>query len=303
MEWILYCIIIVLLLVIVYLYWRTVKTLRRLDEMMDQALNNTFCEANFTESKLSRLEAKLYRYLLSGVTSRRQIKEEKNAIQILVSDISHQTKTPLANVLLYAELLAEAPELSADSKQLAEQIENQAAKLNFLIQSLVKTSRLENGIVAVQPKENSIRELLQTIDYAATAKEHGITLLVYDIPDLYAVFDLKWTREAIANIIDNALKYTPRGGSVSICVQNYEMFVRVDISDTGIGITEEESAKIFGRFYRSPRVAEKSGVGIGLYLAREIIHQEGGYIKVTSEVGKGSVFSIFLSKQQNLAKL
>ena len=87
-------------------------------------------------------------------------------------------------------------------------------------------------------------------------------------------------------------------------VREYELFVRVDIADTGIGMTEEETAKIFTRFYRSPRTAEEPGVGIGLYLCREIISTEGGYIKVSSEPEKGSVFSVFLPKQTaNLSKL
>ena len=86
-------------------------------------------------------------------------------------------------------------------------------------------------------------------------------------------------------------------------LQEYEMFVRIDVADTGIGIAEEDIAKIFLRFYRSPCVSEEKGTGIGLYLAREIVGKEGGYIKVSSKIGKGSVFSIYLSKQINLSKL
>ena len=122
--------------------------------------------------------------------------------------------------------------------------------------------------------------------------------------EIYAFFDFKWTLEAISNLVDNAIKYTPNGGNIRISVREYELFVRVDIADTGIGMTEEETAKIFTRFYRSPRTAEEPGVGIGLYLCREIISTEGGYIKVSSEPEKGSVFSVFLPKQTaNLSKL
>lgn len=118
-----------------------------------------------------------------------------------------------------------------------------------------------------------------------------------DIPDLTAEFDIKWTAEAIANIIDNAVKYTPPGGTVTVSAEEYEMFVRINIADTGIGMREDETAKVFTRFYRSPAVSSEEGVGIGLYLAREIITRENGYIKVSSQPGKGSVFSVFLPKK------
>lgn len=114
---------------------------------------------------------------------------------------------------------------------------------------------------------------------------------------------MKWTLEAVSNIVDNAIKYTPSGGSVTICSQEYEMFVCIRIADTGIGMSEEETAKIFTRFYRSSEVSDERGVGIGLYLAREIIAKEGGYIKVSSKKGEGSVFSVFLPKNKNLSKL
>ena len=113
--------------------------------------------------------------------------------------------------------------------------------------------------------------------------------------DAFAVFDFKWTEEALANIVDNAIKYTEHG-TITISAVSYEMFARIDISDTGSGIPETEQAKIFARFYRSNSVQKQEGVGIGLYLARQIISGEGGYIKVASVPGKGSTFSIFLPK-------
>ena len=114
--------------------------------------------------------------------------------------------------------------------------------------------------------------------------------------DSFAVFDFKWTAEALANIVDNALKYTEHG-TITISAVSYEMFARIDISDTGSGIPENEQAKIFARFYRSKSVQEQEGVGIGLYLARQILSGEDGYIKVTSALGKGSTFSVFLPKE------
>ena len=145
--------------------------------------------------------------------------------------------------------------------------------------------------------------MLEGIDCTDAAEEKGVTLTFTDISDITAVFDLKWTAEAISNIIDNAIKYTPTDGAVTVSATEYEMFAKIDISDTGIGMTEEETAEVFTRFYRSPRVHDDRGVGIGLYLAREILSRQGGYIKVRSEIEHGSIFSVFLPKTANLSKL
>ena len=109
-----------------------------------------------------------------------------------------------------------------------------------------------------------------------------------------AVFDPKWTEEAVCNLLDNAVKYTPAGGAVSLSVTAYELFCRLDVTDTGPGIKEAEQSLIFQRFYRSPAAGSTEGVGIGLYLCRQIAERQGGYIKVSSRVGAGSTFSLFL---------
>ena len=169
-------------------------------------------------------------------------------------------------------------------------------KLRFLIDSLIKLSRLENGIISLSPQHTALQSLLQGIaeQYSAKAAEKGLSLSLHDT-DIFATFDSKWTAEALANIVDNAIKYTEHG-AIKISAVSYEMFARIDISDTGTGILESEQAKIFARFYRSNSVQKQEGVGIGLYLARQIISGEGGYIKVSSVPGKGSTFSVFLPK-------
>lgn len=294
-------IILVLIALICVIYLRTSKILTDIDKMLDSAINNTFSESEFTEKKLSKLESKMYRFLMSGSTALKQINSEKDGIKTLIADISHQTKTPISNILLYSQLLKEIPDLA--DNEIVSQIEKQTKKLSFLISSLIKTSRLENGIINVNPKENSVKKLLECIDYESIAAAKDISCNIEITSEITAVFDFKWTLEAVSNIVDNAIKYTPVGGTVTISAKEYEMFACVNIADTGIGISEDETAKIFSRFYRSTEVSDESGVGIGLYLAREILTKEGGYIKVSSEKGKGSVFSVFLPKKSNLSKL
>ena len=282
----------------VIVYWnrrKAGKTMEAIEKMLDAAMAGSFSESGFDESKLSALETKFAHYLSAAETSSRNVAQEKNRIKSLIADISHQTKTPIANLLLYSELLMEE-DLPPSAKANVEALYNQSEKLRFLIDSLVKLSRLENGILSLSPQPTALQPLLRGIaeQYAAKAAEKGLSLQLRDT-DTTATFDMKWTAEALANVVDNAIKYTEYG-VITISAVSYELFARVDISDTGPGIPENEQAKIFTRFYRSKAVQKQEGVGIGLYLARQIISGEGGYIKVTSAPGKGSTFSVFLPK-------
>lgn len=264
-----------------------------LDAMLTAGIDGNFTESTFDESMLSALETRFAHFLSASVVSAQNVAGEKDRIKELIGDISHQTKTPIANLLLYTELLQEEA-LTQEAKEYASTIHAQSKKLQFLIDALVKLSRLENGIIVLHPEKNSIKPILQDIhqQFEQKASEKGLTLTVNSV-DASACFDPKWTAEALCNIVDNAIKYT-KNGSVTLSVTPYEMFLRVDVADTGIGISEKDQAKIFSRFYRGDINAKQEGVGIGLYLAREILRTEGGYIKVCSETGKGSIFSVFL---------
>lgn len=273
---------------------RTKKTLEKISGMLDAAIDGSFVESVFDESALSAVEAKLARYLSICAVSSKNLLAEKDKIKELISDISHQTKTPIANILLYSQLLSEH-ELPEDCIVCVKALSAQAEKLNFLISALVKTSRLETGIITVSPKQEAVQRLLddawQQIMPKAEAKDISVNL---EGTELSACFDLKWTTEAVYNIIDNGVKYTERGGRITIKAIPYELFCRIDITDNGIGIAEHEQSKIFTRFYRLAAVSNQEGVGIGLFLAREILAAEGGYIKVSSVLGYGSTFSVFL---------
>ena len=271
------------------------KTMETIEKMLDAAMAGSFSESGFDESKLSALETKFAHYLSAAETSSRNVAQEKDRIKSLIADISHQTKTPIANLLLYSELLMEE-DLPASARANVDALYSQAEKLRFLIDSLVKLSRLENGILSLSPQSAALQPLLRGVaeQYAAKAAEKGLSLQLQDT-NASAIFDMKWTAEALANMVDNAIKYTEHG-TITISAGSYELFARIDISDTGPGIPESERSKIFTRFYRSKNAGEQEGVGIGLYLARQIISCEGGYIKVSSIPGKGSTFSMFLPR-------
>ena len=282
----------------VWTHLRTRRMLDTLGKMLDDAIRGEFRESLYDESRLSALETRMAHYLSASAVSAKNLAEEKDAIKTLIGDISHQTKTPIANLLLYSELLLEddTDNLSVQMRENIVQIHAQSEKLQFLIASLVKLSRLENGILQLSPQEEALKSMLtlavKETEFKARAK--GLELILHDT-DEKAYFDSKWTLEAICNILDNALKYTNEG-TISLSVTAYEMFVRIDIKDSGIGIKEEELPKIFSRFYRSEDTKNMEGVGIGLYLSRQILSEEGGYIKVSSVYGQGSTFSVFLPK-------
>ena len=288
------CIVTAVTAIIIYRR-RTVKIIRSLDKMIDKAINGTFTEENIDESMLSSVEAKLAGYLSASELSAKNVAAEKERIKELISDISHQTKTPIANILLYTDLLKEQ-ELNEQARTCVEETAVQAEKLSFLIITLVKLSRLETGVFTLSPTKGELMPMLEKIyrQYLPKAEEKGLRFTL-EPTDAQAVFDEKWCSEAIGNIVDNAIKYTD-SGFVTISVKEYEMFCSVVISDSGQGIAEEEQGRIFTRFYRSPSVSQKDGIGVGLYLAREIVNGCGGYIKVSSEINKGTTFSVFFQR-------
>lgn len=278
---------------------RTRQTLERLNRMVDAAIQGTFTENSFDESLLSAVESKLAHYLAASTVSAKNVQQEKEHLKALIGDISHQVKTPTANILLYTQLLSEQP-LSQESRLCVDALEGQTKKLQSMMDALVKTSRLESGVIALHPTYGKLYRVLEAAvsQLAPKAAAKGIAITL-ESTEAEAVFDSKWTEEAIANLLDNAVKYTPTGGSVFITVTDYHIFSAIHVRDTGPGIAEEEQPKIFQRFYRGQAHAESEGVGIGLYLVRQIARAQGGYVKVCSQVGSGSTFSLYLPKDKS----
>lgn len=281
---------------VIWSRWRTARLLARLEEMLTAAMDGSFCEKRFDESRLSALESRLSQYLSASVLSARNLQTQRDQISALVSDISHQTRTPVANLRLYTQLLEEQP-LTEQGRDCARALSAQAGKLQTLIEALVKTSRLETGLLVLHPRFGPLAPVLEraAAQYAPKASEKGLTLTVENAAGA-AVFDPKWTEEAVCNLLDNAVKYTPAGGAVTVEVRNYELFAAIRVADTGPGIPEAEQARIFSRFHRGAEAYEQQGVGIGLYLTRQIAENQGGYVKVTSTPGNGSVFALYLPR-------
>lgn len=248
------------------------------------------------ETLLSRISHRLERLYNVMQKTRHTAEGEKEELQSLVSDISHQTKTPIANLKLLNDTMLTRPLTEEKRKEFLQATGTQLDKLDFLIQGMVKTSRLETGVITLEKQDAVIGDtLVSAINGVLAPMEQKEISLSVDCPsDLTISHDSRWTSEALFNILDNAVKYTSAGGSIQVRVRDWEMYLRIDVTDTGRGIPEHSQGTIFKRFYRDEAVHDIDGVGIGLYLAREIITMQGGYITVESKVGEGSTFSVFL---------
>ncbi len=250
----------------------------------------------YEDSLSAKVQGKLMQYFDIMSEGKRQSQRDKETIQGLVSDISHQVKTPIANLKMFTDILQRHDLPLEQRGQFLDTMAGQIDKLDFLMQSLIKMSRLETGTFTLHVEEarlaDTIAQAMSTVWAKAEAK--GIDLLAECDPAITVQHDPKWTAEAIGNILDNAVKYTPAGGKVAVTVRPWQFYTRVDITDTGIGIPEEHYNDVFQRFYRAPEVASQEGVGLGLYLANGIITRQKGYISVKSKVGKGTTFSVYL---------
>lgn len=270
------------------------KLLESLDAMAD---GEELEECGVPEDTLwGKVHGKLVKVSHMWHQKNEQNNKEKRQIKELISDLSHQTRTPIANMKLYLEMLQAEGLDPEKAREFIAKMEGQTEKLDFLLRGMVKMSRLEAGIIEIRSQRNHIYDTLVQAAGAAVpaAEKKGIRICVDCGEHIEADHDRKWTGEAIYNILDNAVKYTKPGGTVQIRVAVQEFFTKISISDNGKGIARERQALIFQRFYREPEVHEEEGIGVGLYLAREIITRQKGYIEVRSEEGEGAEFCVYL---------
>ena len=267
---------------------------RTMDDMLDGAAPPP--QIHEEENMFYKINHRLLRLYEVMRENRERVAKDRADLQELISDISHQVKTPIANLQMVNATLLEQSVPEEKQREFLQASSGQLDKLDFLMQAMIKTSRLETGVISLDRK---IQPLYDTLAAALggillNAEKKNIHVSVDCPPDLALAHDRKWTGEALFNILDNAVKYTPEGGTIRVTVQSWELYVKIDIADSGKGIAENRQGMIFKRFYREEEVHDVDGIGIGLYLVREIVTMQGGYIKVSSAVGYGSVFSIFL---------
>ncbi|MEL7565060.1 MAG: HAMP domain-containing sensor histidine kinase [Dehalobacterium sp.] len=274
------------------------KTFDSIDQVLDGVLarDTEFPFEAAADSRLSKLTHKAIKIIQMNALDISQTTQEKEIIQSFISDMSHQMKTPLSGVAMYTDLLLEGCINEAEQQEFLLRIKTGTEKLQWMMDSLVKMSRLEVGAIELSPVpagiKQTISESISTVFGAAAKKNISIQTAYFE--DVALMHDRKWTSEAITNILENAIKYAPSDGEIKISVEVLPIYTKISITDDGMGIFPDEWNSIFKRFYRGRNAKDIDGAGLGLYLASLIFQKQGGYIFVDSKPGKYTTFSMFL---------
>lgn len=277
--------------------YRKRRMYREIDRLLDCVLNREeLCRSEVLEGDFSALVSKLDRIRQMMDRQVERAGEEKEQVKSLVSNMSHQLKTPLANLSIYADIL-ENQELDDEKRrEMTGKVKRQVEKLDWIIGSLGKMVKLEQDMITFQAKGLPIREtILDAVDTVyEKAEKKNIRIISEPYEDVRLFHNRKWTAEVFVNILENAVKYVEAGGTIQIGVRPFELYTEIWFSDDGCGIREEEIPYIFRRFYRGKDASGVSGSGIGLYLSNLILEKEKGYMTVKSVYGEGSCFSVYL---------
>lgn len=260
------------------------KVFDQINNIIDKAFNSEEADGLDEETIVALTAVKVMKYVQSREVKLEDAVRSKEKYEKLISDISHQTKTPVSNILIYGELLLEnLSKAGNENIQYASNIVSQTENLKWLIQSLINMSRLENGMITYKIEKNGIKELLSSVltGTYSDAEKKEIKLNISEFTNDNAKFDLKWTSEALQNILGNSIKYSDKRSEINIYVDYFQYYVRITIKDYGIGIPAEEIPSVYSRFYRGENAKKREGVGIGLYLAKEILTAQGGFIVIS----------------------
>ena len=272
------------------------SAVKRLDEILTNAMEGNQEKPVADDS--TPLEKRLWEYLDRNRQSIRTAQAQKDQMGALVSDMIRQVQPPVSLLQQYAHNLSKQP-LTFQEKECVRSMEGQANKLQALMESMDKIIRLETGEITLRTQVDELAPMVAraAAQYAPKAWDKEVSFTVGQ-GEGQAVFDAKWTEEALCNLMDNAVKYTSPGGSVRVEIQNDELFSSIQVSDTGPGILESDQEKIFDRFYRASGASQQEGAGIGLYLTNQIVQRQGGHMKVESVLGKGSTFWMYLPREK-----
>ena len=270
-------ILVILIGILLYKYIVLRSEMSELSDYIDKALDGNLEITEFDEKELSKIKSKLIKFLYASQVKEAKINTEKNKTKDLIADISHQTKTPITNLSLYISLLEDNPK-----DEYLEIIKYELNKLEFLIQNLVKSSRLESDIISLQKHQANLKDIVEDVlrEFKVILDEKCISINLKD-EDLIFNLDERWLKEAIHNLVDNAIKYSPNGSTINISIYKSYLNYNLDIENECKDLSEETLPKIFERFYRGKNSVSKDGLGLGLFIAREIIEKHGGNIRAS----------------------
>lgn len=289
---------VIISIMFIYLFFK-MKYLKFTDKVVtniDNFINEKYEKDNINQETLeSKIDSKLYKLSEVVKGKNNKVNNAKVEIEQMVSDITHQVKTPISNIRMYSDTIINNDLSKEQEKEFLNVISNQVDKLEFLMDSLTKMSKLETNRIVLNKESSKFMECIEKAKEQVRPLAENKNIEIEIIGENCIIqYDKKWTLEAICNILENAIKYTNQNEKIRIHLEKLESFLKIDIIDNGIGIDQENISNIFKRFFRERKVHNINGVGIGLYLSKNIIENQNGYIKVKSKVNKGTTFSVFL---------
>lgn len=288
---------IVIVIFIFYLKHRQ-KKLDELDRYIQKVSKRDYSISikESSEDELNSLKNSLYKITVMLKEDSINKQKQNEAILESVSDISHQLKTPLTSIQILIDDILESNDMDGETKKrFMLEISKQIKGMNFLILSLLKLSKLDAGVVEFEKREvklsNVIDDVISNLEVIAEVKQIKIVKQIKN--DATIQGDYNWNKEAILNIVKNAIEHTQAEANkeVKIILEENDVYVGLKIIDEGQGIKKEDFKNIFSRFYKAEN-SNESSIGIGLPLAKSIIEKQNGYISVESELGKGTTFII-----------
>ncbi len=250
------------------------------------------------EGELSILKSEIYKVTLMLSEYNEQLKREKVILSDHMANISHQLKTPLTSMMVMADLLADENLSEQKRKEFISHIQAQLERIEWLVSSLLKMSKLDAGVVEMNKKDVSVKTLIdKAVDPLLISMELKDIQYIdnYSSHLLNLCCDLNWTAEALTNILKNCVEHTPESGKITVLAQDNPLYTEIKIADNGVGIRKEDLPYVFTRFYKGKNSSPDS-VGIGLAMSKSIVNNQGGDITVRSEPGKGTQFTIRLYK-------
>ena len=260
-----------------------------------------YIDGNYTVHLPQSNEGNIYQLLASvdQLATMLQAKNDteqktKEFLKNTISDISHQLKTPLSALMMYQEIIENEPDNPETVKEFSFKIGTALKRIEQLIQSMLKITRIDAGSIYFEKSNYSIPNILNRAISELTTRANNEKKEIVIDGDLEQMLycDIEWTGEAIGNIVKNALDHTDTGGKITISWERTPAMIRIFITDNGHGIAEEDIHHIFKRFYRSKNTSDSQGIGLGLPLAKAIVEGQGGILSVQSERLQGTTFTL-----------
>ena len=272
------------------------KELKEINEYIKEVNNKNYSlkiEDN-KDGELSRLRNELYKTTVILREAAENSEEEKEKLSIAIADISHQLKTPLSSIRIMLDNISDNPDMPQEIREdFIQDISKQVEHMSSLVISLLKTAKFDAGTIKMENEEIDAKKLIDSVinNLAILIEIKEIEVITKIDEKAIFIADYKWQQEALTNILKNAIEHSQPKSNIYIIVENTSIFLKIKIKDEGQGIEQKDLKHIFERFYKAKNCNEDS-IGIGLSLAKTIIEQNNGYIKATSEVGKGTLFEI-----------